>query len=251
VQGKQRFFPDCRAYFSALTIVKSVIRLHVDLERIGIIIPAFNAEKTIGPLISALKEKGFSLKNIIVIDDGSTDRTGEIVKGTGVTIITHKANIGKGAALKHGFEMARKIFLEKVFTIDADGQHRVTDIEDFMRCKDDYDIIVGCRHDVKHMPRLRQLVNRVTSLVASLLAGYYLTDVQCGFRLIDLGLFKRLRLKTNNYQTESEMIIKTLRLEKRIGSLPITTVYNNERSYINPIMDTLRFIKMAVEFLWR
>ncbi|MGB3342226.1 MAG: glycosyltransferase family 2 protein [bacterium] len=223
----------------------------MDLENIGVVIPAFNAEKTIGPLITEIIKQGFKLEDIIVVDDGSFDRTGDIVESFGVIHITHKKNIGKGAALKHGFDVAREKCFERVLTLDADGQHRVSEINRFLQHKNEFDIIVGCRHDMQCMPILRRLVNRTTSLVVSLLAGSYLVDVQCGFRLIDLAIFKKFNLRTNNYQTESEMIVKAVRSKNRIGSMPITTVYNKERSYINPLVDTLRFIKMAAGFLWR
>ncbi len=234
-----------------MTFPESVVRLNVDLENIGVVIPAFNAEKTIGALVTEIIKQGFRSKDIIVVDDGSCDRTGEIVRGFGVTHISHKKNIGKGATLKHGFNVAHEKSFEWVFTLDADGQHRVSEIGQFLQHKDEFDVIVGYRHDMQSMPFLRRLVNRTTSLVVSLLAGSYLLDVQCGFRLINLAIFEKIHLRTNNYQTESEMIVRAARLKNRIGSIPITTVYNKERSYINPVVDTLRFIKMAAGFLWR
>lgn len=234
-----------------MTISETMVRLNVDLENIGVIIPAFNAEKTVGNVITEIIMQGFKLENIIVVDDGSFDRTRDIVKSFGVTYVKHKGNIGKGAALKHGFRAAKERRIERVFTIDADGQHRATEISLFLKHKDDFDIIVGYRHDMQNMPILRRLVNRITSLVVSLLSGTYLLDVQCGFRFIDLDIFRKFGLRTNNYQTESEMIVKAARSKNRIGSIPITTLYNKERSYINPFIDTMRFIRMALEFLWR
>ena len=234
-----------------MTLLETMVRLDVDLEDIGVIIPAFNAGKTIEGLIMDIMRQGFKTGNIIVVDDGSTDRTGEIAGKFDVTYIKHTDNIGKGAALNDGFRMARRKCLNRVFTIDADGQHRVMEMRSFLQFKDNYDIIVGCRHDIQSMPILRRLVNRITSLVVSLLSDKHLLDVQCGFRLVDLKIFENFTLRTRNYQTESEMIIKASRYKKRIGSIPITTVYNKERSYINPFLDTLRFVKMALGFLWR
>ena len=223
----------------------------MDLESIGVVIPAFNAGKTIGNVIAEIISQGFKSENIIVVDDGSSDETGDVVRSYGVAYIKHKSNIGKGRALKSGFCFARNRYLEKVLTIDADGQHKSSEIGSFLRLKDQYDIIVGYRHDMDDMPILRRLVNRITSLVISLLSGRHLLDVQCGFRLIDLDIFSRLDLLTNNYQTESEMMVRAARLQYRIGSIPITTVYNKEKSHISPIIDTIRFVKMAVGFLWR
>ena len=228
-----------------------MVRLNVDLENIGVVIPVFNAEKTIGALIEDIIKQGTEPENIIVVDDGSFDRTDEIVRCFGVTYVTHQKNLGKGAALKHGFEVAQAKHMNRVFTLDADGQHMVSEMGSFLKHKDDFDLIIGFRHNMKSMPTLRRLVNRTTSLVVSLLADSHLADVQCGFRLIDLAIFDRLILRTNNYQTESEMVIRAARLKYRIGSMSITTVYDKEKSYINPFVDTLRFLKMAVGFLWR
>ena len=228
-----------------------MVRLDVDLEHIGVVIPAFNAEETIGSLIEDIITQGGRPENIIVVNDGSFDKTGEIAGGFDVTLVSHKKNLGKGAALKHGFEVARSKYINRIFTLDADGQHKVAEMDGFLKDKDKFDLIIGFRYNMASMPKLRQLVNRTTSLVVSLLAHSHLVDVQCGFRLIDLAIFDRLILKTNNYQTESEMVIKAARLKYRIGSMPITTVYDKEKSYIKPFIDTLRFLIMAVGSLWR
>lgn len=221
------------------------------LKNIGVVIPAFNAEKTIGSLIKEIDTQGFVSENIIVVDDGSVDRTSEIADRFRVTLIIHERNVGKGAALKHGFQVALEKCIDRVFTLDADGQHRVSEMKRFLQHRDKFDLMVGFRQNMRGMPILRRLVNRITSLVVSLLAGVHLVDVQCGFRLIDLALCKRICLRTNNYQTESEMVVKAARLKSRIGSIPITTVYNNEKSHIKPVVDTLRFLRMALGFLWR
>jgi hypothetical protein len=101
------------------------------------------------------------------------------------------------------------------------------------------------------MPFLRRLVNRTTSLVISLFADAYVPDVQCGFRYVSLGMLDHITLRTNHYQTESEMIFKAVRTGYRIGFFPVATVYGSETSYIRPFIDTVRFICMAAGFLWR
>ncbi len=223
----------------------------VDMRKLGVVIPAFNAEKTIGNLIRELISYGFRKENIIVVNDGSEDNTDKVVAHFGLKVVNHRENKGKGAALKDGFHAARMRNLEEVLTLDADGQHKVSEIRDFLTLKGSYDLIIGVRDNVLRMPWLRRFVNRTTSLVVSLLTKEYVPDVQCGFRYINLDIFNKFELKTNNYQTESEMVVKAIRNGHRIGFVRITTVYNKERSYINPLMDTIRFIKMAIGFLWR
>ncbi len=218
---------------------------------IGIVIPAYNAEATIERVVRELVKHGIKRKYIIIVDDGSTDATGSVALGMGVQVIRHERNRGKGAALKSGFSAARSQGLQDVITMDADGQHQCDDIRRLSRHRKNYDLIVGYRENTDIMPLIRKIVNRTTSLVVSVLADINMPDVQCGFRYIDLNMFDRVTLNTNHYQTESEMIFNAQRLGYRVGFFPVTTLYGNEKSYIRPLIDTVRFMFMAITFLWR
>ena len=221
------------------------------MECIGVVIPAYNAEKSIGGIIKSLLESGFEPNAIIVVDDGSKDRTKAIALDYRVDVLTNEKNSGKGVALNKGFKRAISKGIKKVFTIDADGQHRTSDIKKFLKIENEYDLIIGMRlKNSPDMPFIRWIVNRTTSLVISLLGKKYIPDVQSGFRLIDLKIFDKIQLKTKNFQTESELVYKAVKNGYRIGFVPIETLYNSERSYIMPLIDTIRFIKMAVRFLW-
>lgn len=235
-----------------MTLSKSGLKYGVDLSKIGIVIPAYNAEKTVGSLVRELIGYGFKKENVIVVDDGSQDRTAEAADQAGAKVIKNGQNRGKGFALRRGFEEAEAKKLERVITLDADGQHRVSEITGFLKNARNYELLIGTRvvgHD--RMPFLRDLVNRSTSLVISLLGQGYVPDVQSGYRLIDLKLLRKFRLRTNNFQTEAELVCKAARSGCRIGFTPITAVYDGERSYIRPMIDTIRFVNMAVRFLWR
>ena len=224
----------------------------MDLSKIGVVIPAYNAEKTIAGVIKDLVKYGFKRDNIIVVNDGSSDCTLEMIKDQDVTLLHHEKNMGKGAALKDGFAAAGVMNLRKVFVIDADAQHEVSDADEFLKLNGTYDMVIGERTEIfSKMPLHRQLSNRTVNLVVSLLSGVRTTDVQCGFRFVDLKIFNNVRLKTNNYQTESEMVIRAARNKHKIGFVPITTIYGNEKSHIRGLIDTMRFINMAVRFLWR
>jgi glycosyltransferase involved in cell wall biosynthesis len=235
-----------------LTYFETEVELDVDLSEIGVVIPAYNAQQTVGDVIKGVVQHGFARENVIVINDGSRDATEEVAKNQGVTVVNHRKNMGKGAALRDGFAAARQQHLRKVFVIDADAQHRISEIASFMELNGEYDMVIGERKDIRsRMPFDRLLTNRTVNLVVSLLSGIRTTDVQCGFRYLDLKMFDKVNLRTNNYQTESEMVIKAARHNYRIGFVPVTTIYGDEKSYINPLIDTARFIKMAVRFLWR
>lgn len=235
-----------------MTLIQTGIKLAMDLKHIGVVIPAYNGEKTIGKLLSELIDYGFDKDNIIVVDDGSKDDTPQIAKSYGARVIRNEKNVGKGWALSLGFNIARADNLKKVFTLDADGQHKPSHVYSFLKFKDHYDLVLGVRClNSSPMPILRRLVNRTTSLVISLLSKRYIPDVQSGYRLIDLKIFDKVNLKTKNFQTESELVYKTIRHNYQVGFVPITAVYNSEKSYIEPMLDTVRFINMAVRFLWR
>ncbi len=224
----------------------------MDLRDIGAVIPAFNAEKTITSVINDLVNYGFSRDNIIVVNDGSSDRTAELSKKKGITVFNHEKNLGKGAALRNGFNLARKSHIKKIFVVDADAQHKVSEIDSFLEMNGRYDLTIGERKDIfRQMPVDRLLTNRTVNLVVSLLSGVRTMDVQCGFRYIDLKIFDEIELRTNRYQTESEMVVKAARKKFRIGFVPVSTIYGSEKSHINPLIDTVRFISMAVRFLWR
>jgi len=235
-----------------LTYAKTELECDVDLREIGVVIPAYNAEKTIAGVIKEVIKYGFQKDNVIVVNDGSADRTADEVKKQGVFLVNHEENMGKGAALKDGFDVARERNLKKVIAIDADAQHRVSDVDAFLKVNGHYDMTIGERTDIfSNMPLDRLLTNRTVNLVVSLLSGVRTTDVQCGFRYIDLKIFNKVCLRTNKYQTESEMVIKAARNKYRIGFVPVSTIYAGEKSYINPLVDTWRFINMALRSLWR
>ncbi len=224
----------------------------MDLRTIGVVIPAFNAAKTLGRVVDQLTDYGFDKKNVIVVNDGSADRTADIAQGMGVNLINMGKNRGKGAALRSGFALAREAGLEKVFVIDADGQHDVNDMSNFLALNGRYDILIGERQNIlESMPLARRLTNRTVNLVVSLLAKSRTSDVQCGLRYINLKVLEKMVLKTSRYETESEMVIKAARRSHSVGFVPIKTIYANERSYVNPLVDTIRFINMAVRSLWR
>ncbi len=214
-------------------------------------IPAYNAERSIRRIIEELIAAGFERSNIILVDDGSKDRTATIGRELKVNVLVNEKNMGKGFSLNRGFQEAKSKGFKKVFTLDADGQHRVADIKKFLKIKDRYDLIIGMRlQNSPDMPFIRWLVNRVTSLVISLLSKKYIPDVQSGFRLLDLKIFNRITLKTKNFQTESELVYKAVKNGYRVGFVPIITLYDSEKSYIMPVIDTIRFINMAIRFLW-
>lgn len=216
------------------------------------VIPAYNEGKRLGTLLKNLS-KIVPLKNVLVVDDGSTDNTAAIAKKAGSRVLKQKINGGKGLALKAGFDFAIANGYDAVITMDADGQHDPREIPKFLFYYEKYntDFIIGTRkHKTSEMPPLRLLVNKVTSFIASLLSGIRIHDSQSGYRFISKNIIEKIDLKTNRFQMETEIIVKTARAGFLIGEIPIKTIYLSRfKSHINPFIDTIRFIKLTLRLL--
>lgn len=211
-----------------------------------VLIPSYNESRTIGSLVKSLRLEGYT---VYVVDDGSSDETAAIAEREGAVVVKHKVNKGKGASMREGFRHIVKKGFESVMVMDGDGQHEVGDIRvliDRMR-QTDADIIIGNRmSDTSSMPMIRIHTNRFMSSFISAMARQYVPDTQSGFRLIKASVLSVINLRSSNYEIESEMIIRAARAGFRIDSVPIKTIYRDEKSRINPVVDTLRFIFFVI-----
>jgi len=215
-----------------------------------VIIPTYNEAGEIGNLVKQIRQQGL---DVLVIDDGSSDRTAPIAKDSGAVVLENARNRGKGACLKRGFDYALSKDYDAVITMDGDGQHRPEDIMYFMRLAkySDSGIFVGNRMSkTRNMPLVRLATNKFMSWMISGAAGQDIPDTQCGFRLIKKEVLKKIRLKTSKYETETEILIEGSRAGVRIESVPIKTIYRQEKSRINPFLDTLRFFRLMTKELF-
>lgn len=218
------------------------------MKKICAIIPAYNTESTISKVINGLS-RFFKPSEIIVIDDGSSDDTYQRAKHEGAIVLKNKKNQGKGFSLKKGFKYAIKQGYNAVICLDADLQHDPDDIPLFIHYYDktDADLVLGSRiHDLSKMPLDRQFSNQTTSLIISLLTGRRVRDSQCGYRLIKTKVLKSIRLTSDKYETESELLVKALKAKYKITHVPVKTIYNNQPSHIHRLIDTWRFIRVVM-----
>ncbi|MFA5099864.1 MAG: glycosyltransferase family 2 protein [Candidatus Omnitrophota bacterium] len=213
----------------------------------AVIIPTYNESSSIRNLIDRTQSQGL---DIIVVDDGSTDDTSRIASQTNATVLRNPHNLGKGASLIKGFEHALAKGYDAVITMDGDGQHLPEDIQAFLAVAQSQKagIIIGNRMTmVENMPRIRIMTNTFMSWIISIISRQNIPDSQCGFRFIKKEVLQRIKLRTKNFEMESEMLIEAGRAGFAIISVPIKTVYNNERSHIHPVRDTIRFVKYLFE----
>lgn len=220
------------------------------VNKICVVIPCYNVAYVLDDILTQLKPKPV---DVVVVDDGSTDTTGETACKHKVKVIRNNRNLGKGASLRRGFDYALSHKYETVIAMDGDGQHLPPDIENFLKVEPlspEADIIVGNR--MRHptgMPRIRRLTNIIMSGLISRMCGQSIPDTQNGFRLIRARLLGKLKLTSNKFEIETEVIIKAAAFGARIISIPIASVYRNHSSRINPFLDAFRFIRFILPYI--
>lgn len=190
-----------------------------------IIIPAFNEGPIIGSVVKDLQNSGY--KNIILVDDGSSDATSEVISRNNIISAKHSINRGKGAAIKTGIEIAKFLGATKVITIDGDGQHNPADVSQMIKLLDNgYEVVLGTRkQDPKNMPRHKIVANKIGNFFTWLIYGLWVQDSQSGFRAYSQKAIGLLDTKTDRYEYDSEVIKEIYRHNLRFTETPIETRY--------------------------
>lgn len=217
--------------------------------KICVVIPAYNASKTIQTVVSgALKY----IPRVMVVDDGSADDTAGNAILAGAEVIVVEKNRGKGHALKLLFQKAMREGYDAVISMDADGQHDPAEIPKFLASHIIYpdDIIIGSRMSEKEkIPKARFNSMRIARFYISLAANQYLEDTQCGFRLYPLSLIKKMRLMTERYVTETELLMKAGDMGMKIRFIDIKAIYTENKSYYRPVTDTMRITSYVISYI--
>ena len=217
----------------------------------AVLIPVYNEGEIFRRFLQKVLEY-IDARDVIIVDDGSTDGTCDGLENSGVTLLRHQHNSGKGNALKTGFRQAIEAGYDWVLCIDGDGQHVPEKIPDFISSAEasKYQIIIGNRRkDLKTMPWDRKFSNLVTSGFLSLLTGEKIYDAQCGYRMYKVDFLRSINLQTSDFDTENEILLKAFRRKTIIGWVDIPVVYGPEKSHINRLTDTLKFIKLIIRYL--
>jgi len=220
--------------------------------KITVGIPAYNEEKNIAKIIVGLKKV---VDQIIVCDDGSTDSTSIIAESLGAIVIKHPKNSGYGSAIRSIFLKAREINSKVLVTIDADGQHKIEDIEKVIKPIVDgqADISIGSRFLDKHdnAPKYRKLgINIITKVTNSSLSEK-ITDAQSGFRAYNNKVLQALTPADSGMGISTEILIKSSNLGFKIAEVPTEIQYEGDTSTQNPVshgtevlMSTLKYISI-------
>jgi len=207
-----------------------------------VIVPTYNNHKTLKKVLDSILD--FTSK-IIIVNDGSTDTTNEILKQySELTQIHHPRNIGKGRALRNGFRKAIEMNFEYAITIDSDGQHFATDIPKFIAAiqnEPNY-LLIGSRNMTQeNVPKKSSFGNKFSNFWFKFETGIALEDTQSGFRLYPLKLIPK-QFYTNKFEFEIEVIVRSAWKGIVVKNIPIQILYDPaERvSHFRPFKDFTR-----------
>lgn len=221
--------------------------------KIGIGLPAYNEEKNIAGIISRLENKAYQ---ILVCNDGSSDYTGIIAEKMGATVINHDRNQGYGSGIRSLFEKAKLEDLDILVTFDADGQHRISDIEKVLEpiIQGKADIVIGSRfsgEEKTKIPKYRKIGIKVITNLVNSETGNKITDSQSGFRAYSKKVINSINPSDMGMGVSTEILIKANQKGFKITEVPITILYEGDTSTQNPIshgtsviMSTMKFISI-------
>ena len=213
-------------------------------------IPAFNEEKNIAVLIIQLKKIA---DKIIVCNDGSTDLTSKIAEGLGATVINHAKNLGYGAAIRSIFLKSKDLGGDILVTFDADGQHRIEDINRVIKpiINEESDLVIGSRFldkSEKEVPQYRKVGIKIITKVTNATIKKQLTDSQSGFRAYSKKVLNELNPSELGMGISTEILIKASAKNFRISEVPITITYNGDTSTHNPISHGSSVLLSTIKF---
>ena len=217
--------------------------------KITIGIPAYNEEKNIASIITKLKK---ITDSIIVCDDGSSDMTSEISKKLGAAVISHEKNMGYGVAINSIFQKSKEIGSDLLVTFDADGQHRVEDIEKVIEPikNNDADLVIGSRflNKKSDVPNYRKIGIKVITQVTNASIKKKLTDSQSGFRAYNKHVLSQISPSDIGMGISTEILIKSSSKGLRITEVPITILYSGDTSTHNPVSHGTSVLISTIKF---
>lgn len=215
-----------------------------------IVIPAYNEERHIEKVVKG----SLKYSDVLVVDDGSSDQTTDLASASGARVIEHAQNMGKGAAIKSGIELALNEGYDAIIMLDGDGQHDPQFIPELISKLDDASMIICSRFlgdKPQKMALQRRFSNNLTTDLLKYATGYHITDSQCGFRAFSpdaAAIF--LKIPYDDYEFESEMLYQASLNNLTVKEIPIPSTYNGEKSYITWVK-ILKYVYYILKLLLR
>ncbi len=212
---------------------------------VSVVMPAFNEEESIGPVIDEIRSVLGDRVEIVVVDDGSTDTTAEVAAEHGATVYKHPNNMGNGAAVKTGLRRARS---RVIVLMDADGQHDPKDIPRLLEHIEDHDMVVGSRTAESDASWHRNIANRVYNGLATYVTQFPVQDLTCGFRVLRRETARSfLYLLPNRFSYPTTITLAVLKSGLRVKYVPIRARRRLGTSKIKIATDGPRFLLIIVK----
>ena len=213
-------------------------------------IPAFNEEKNIAPIITKLRNIS---DTIVVCNDGSSDLTSEIAERMGAVVINHKKNLGYGGAIRSIFLKAKELDGDVLVTFDADGQHRIEDIENVITpiVEKKADLVIGSRfldESEKEVPQYRKVGIKIITKITNASIKEQITDSQSGFRAYSKKVVDELNPSELGMGISTEILIKASTKNFKITEVPIKILYAGDTSTHNPISHGSSVILSTIKY---
>lgn len=198
--------------------------------KIFIVVPFYNEQKHIVDVVKGVSKYKFP---IVLVDDGSTDSSNRKLqesKKPGIQILTHKINLGKGAAMKTGADYAFDQGADAVIFMDGDNQHHPDDLSKFIKKLDEgkHDVVLGTRSFTYGVPLIRFLGNKLASFILVLFFGIYVSDVLCGFKALTKKAYKIIRWESTGYGVETEIIARIGKNKIKTCEVPVKAIYHDK-----------------------
>jgi len=200
------------------------------------LVPAYQAESTVGAVVRGALAH---VATVVVVDDGSSDATGEEARAAGAEVLRRERNGGKGQALRSGLALVLASDATHVAFVDADGQHDPEDLPALLAAaRSGEPFVIGSRMgDPEAIPAYRYRTNEIGSRILTRMTGHEIEDAQSGYRVVSADLLRRLGLSAKGYSIETEMLLKAAPLVRRFAHVPVRAIYGGPSHY-RPFRDT-------------
>jgi glycosyltransferase involved in cell wall biosynthesis len=221
---------------------------------VAVLIPALDCATTIAAAVSGARR---FVELVLVVDDGSRDRTGELAAEAGAEVIRHERNLGKGAALQDGMRLLLERGAARVVAMDGDGQHLPEQIPALLAASDAEPeaLVIGARKvDPQSVSPIRAFGNRFANRWVEIASGLALPDTQSGFRVYPLRATAALGCRAGHFAFETEVLIRAARHGVQVRSVPVEAYYPpiaERRSHYRPFLDTVRIIFVVLGLIFR
>ena len=222
----------------------AVIQQYKEVEKVAVLIPAFCEEKTVADVVGPARAH---LRDVIVVDDASTDETAARAEAAGATVIRRSENGGKGTALAEGFKAILEQGFDAVITMDADGfhdpDHIVTFLDTYYRTH--IPVLIGNRMaEPRRIPIVRRWSIRAMSYWLYRLMGVYVPDPPCGFRFYRCDVLPFLLEVGSSLPAEFETLLHIASRRIPVGPVRIKKRTHRHKSIISPFRDIVRFVRV-------